>query len=87
MLKQRLMTAAVTSLIWITCLSSCAGMKVKTWFLDGRDEKMLVRKNGGVITDRLSFFEADGYRCYSRADDEAIRAHMASLEACCSGGL
>ncbi len=82
MRNQKLRVVVVTSLIWILCLSSCAGLKIKTWFLDGKDAQALIRKDSsGNITEKLTYFEADGYRCYSQADDTAWRNRMAL---CCA---
>lgn len=81
-LNQRLQIVGVTSLIWIVCLSSCAALSIKTWFLDGKEYQSLVRKNSnGTLKEKLSFIEANGYRCYSPADDEAWRNR---LIACCA---
>lgn len=80
--NERLRIVAATSLIWIACLSSCAELRIKTWFLDGREEQALIRRKNGEIIERLTFVEADGYRCYSEADDTAWRNR---LVACCEG--
>lgn len=82
MLNQKLRLVVATCLIWIICLSSCAGLKIKTWFLDGKDEQALIRKNDdGVVTEKLTYIEADGYRCYSPVDDEAWRTRLVE---CCA---
>lgn len=81
-LKQKLRIVAATSLIWIISLSACAGLKIKTWFLDAKEQNALIRKaSTGEITERLSYIEADGYRCYSPIDDEAWRTRLAQ---CCA---
>lgn len=89
MLKTKLIPVAATSVIWIICLSSCGGMQVKTWFTDSthvseqcRNEEHLVRRKNGVVQEALTIVKADGYRCYSPADDQAWRNRMA---VCCAG--
>lgn len=86
-LKQRLRIAAATSLIWILCLSSCAGLRITTWFLNGKGEEAqqgLDRKShDGTLQAHKSWLEADGYHCYSPIDDEAWRTRMATLSECC----
>ena len=86
MLNPKLKVAAVTSLIWIVCLSSCASLTIKTWFLDGKDHVSLIRKNSdGSIKEAKSFPEAHGFLCYSPQDDEAWRTYLAAQVACCNG--
>lgn len=82
-MKRSLQIAVATSAVWMICLSSCAGLKIKTWFLDGKEESALIRRKSGVIVEKMTFFDADGYRCYSQADDTAWRDRMAL---CCAGG-
>jgi hypothetical protein len=83
MQKQKLQIALGTSLIWIISLSSCAGIQIKTWFLDSKTENALIRKNeDGSIQEKLTYLEAYGYRCYSPIDDEAWRTRLAE---CCAG--
>jgi hypothetical protein len=73
----------VTSLIWILGLSSCAGLKIKTWFLSSKTDGALVRKDShGQIMESLNYIQADGYRCYSEQDDTAWRNR---LVLCCNG--
>lgn len=88
-LKQKLKIVVATSVGWTICLSivsACAGMNIKTWFVDGRDAKALIRKNSsGQITDKLTVEQADGYLCYSPLDDEAWRNSLNTYKACCDG--
>lgn len=82
----------ITSLVWCLCLSSCAGLKVKTWFTDStqvkkecQDEKPFIRRDShGNIKEALSVLEADGYRAYSASDDEAWRNRLTLAEQCCA---
>lgn len=84
-LKQRLKIAAATSLIWIICLSSCAGLNITTWFLDGKEHLELIRKNAdGSILASKTFLEAHGFLCYSPSDDEAWRTQFATYAECCN---
>lgn len=67
---------------WIIFPSSCASLNITTWLIDAIHEGSLVRKDSnGTIIGRLSYVEANGYRCYSESDDEAWRNR---LVACCS---
>jgi hypothetical protein len=63
------------------CLSSCGGLKVKWWFLDGTEEMALIRRDHeGSIVDRLEFKEADGHWCLSRSDAEALLNYCTTKE-------
>lgn len=85
MLKERLKVAAVTSLVWISCLSSCAGEQVTAWFLDSKTSNELIRKDdAGHVIGQKPYVDAYGYICYSPADDEAWRVRMGTLDECCS---
>lgn len=80
--KEKLRIAGATSLIWTLCLSSCAALNIKTWFLDGMHEQALIRRDSnGNIKEKLTFLEGDGYRCYSAVDDEAWRNRLIQ---CCA---
>ena len=82
MQKPKRRTLGVMLLTLIVSLSCCAGLTVRTWFLDGKNYEALIRKNpDGSLKEKLSFVEADGYRCYSPVDDEAIRNRLIE---CCS---
>lgn len=84
MLKQKLQIVGATSLIWTICLSSCAALNIKTWYLDGIHEQALIRRNAdGTVNEKLSWLEADGFRCYSPLDDEAWRDRLIQ---CCAKG-
>ena len=73
-LSARLKVAVVTSLIWTLGLSSCGSLKVKWWFLDGKEENALIRRaRGGEIMERMTYQEADGYLCLSPLDVQALR--------------
>jgi len=74
-----LKTVAATSAVWIICLSAiagleaCGGLKVKWWFIDGKQEKALIRRDAsGAIAERLTFEQADGYLAMSPSDVEAL---------------
>jgi hypothetical protein len=72
----------MTSVFWLLGISSCASLNVRSWFLDGAKEGALVRRDQtGAIKERLTFYEADGYRCYSENDDSAWRARLIQ---CCA---
>jgi hypothetical protein len=74
-------------LTWILCLSAvgaCGSLQIKTWLIDANDGS-LVRTKNGVVIEKQSYTDANGYRCYSPIDDEAWRARMATLSACCPG--
>jgi hypothetical protein len=71
--------------------SGCAGMQpsappaplaVKRWFLDSHSLQLIWTPENGD-TERMAFPDADGYRCYSRSDDQAIRELIAALRARC----
>lgn len=71
-----------TSLIWIVCLSSCANLKIHTWYNDGTIHKELIRTDhDGNLTEEMSYVAADGYLCYSPEDDKAWRDRLAL---CCA---
>lgn len=73
-LSQKLKIVAVTSLVW-SSLFACAGTPVKWWFLDGRDEMALIRRDkAGKVKERLSFMEADGKWCADHNDAEFLIA-------------
>lgn len=92
-LNQKLTIAGVTSLAWMVCLSSCGSLQIKTWFLDQtqvseacKDAKPLIRRGGdGAVQEALTILQADGYRCYSPADDEAWRNDLNIETQCCNG--
>lgn len=88
MLKQKLKIVAATSLTWILFLSvvsACAGMHITTWFVDGRDNLALIRKDSdGHVVSKLTVQQADGYLCYSPVDDEAWRNSLDTYKACCA---
>lgn len=85
MSRNRLPIVLVMSAVLITCLSCCSGITIKTWFLDGIYENGLIRKKSdGTLLEKISFIEANGYRCYSPVDDEAWRNRMA---ACCAKAM
>lgn len=80
--KEKLKIVMVTSLIWIGFLSSCAGLNIKTWYLDAEEEQALIRRNAdGSIKEKISYLQAQGYLCYSVTDDEAWRTRLAQ---CCA---
>lgn len=80
--KEKLKIVMATSLIWTVCLSSCASLTIKTWYLDGAGEHGLVRRaSDGSIQEKLEFLEANGYFCYSPQDDEMWRQRLAI---CCA---
>lgn len=58
-------------------------MVITTWFLDSSIPALVRKDKEGNIREQKSLQEADGYRCYSRADDEAWRSSYAQLSACC----
>ncbi|MCM2278315.1 MAG: hypothetical protein NDJ89_09590 [Oligoflexia bacterium] len=63
----------VTSLAWTMCLSSCAGVRVKWWFLDGKERGELIRRDrAGNITESLTFVQADGYFCLTPEDSRLL---------------
>lgn len=76
MLSPKWKTVAVTSTVWASLilsfwtLSACADRPVKWWFLDGKDEKALIRRHDHDPMERMSFFDADGYLCLSPEDAE-----------------
>lgn len=61
-------------LILIT-LSSCAALQITTWIV----------KQGVFVhgVDTKSLVEAEGFRCYSKADDTAWREELKLQTACC----
>lgn len=74
MLKKRLMLAIPAILI---TLSSCASLTITTW---------LIQQDGLVHgPDQKTLAEAQGYRCYSEADDTAWRTELKIQTACCGG--
>lgn len=74
MLKKRLMLAIPVALI---TLSSCAALTVTTWLI----------QQGGLVhgTDTKTLAEAQGFRCYSEADDTAWRTELKIQTDCCAG--
>ena len=92
-LKERLIGAGATCLIWTLCLSSCggsgSGIRIKTWYADTENvrpdchsEPVLVRKNSrGDIQEALNLLKMQGYRCYSPDDDRTWRTRLAM---CCA---
>ncbi len=82
-------TAVITSLFMVLLFTACGALQIKTWYTDKNNvslecqtEKPLIRRDSaGAIKEARSIVEADGFRCYSRADDEAWRNRMAL---CCS---
>lgn len=67
-----------TNLIWICMLASCAGTgTVKTWVI-GKEGL-----NENDTHEVMTFLQAQGYRCYSRTDDEFWRNQLATAKACC----
>ena len=69
-------------LIAVICLASivpsaCASLKVTTWILEG-----------GVLNhgpEHKPVIDANGYHCYSEADDTAWRTTLRVLRDCCDG--
>ena len=88
MLNLKRTKLVVLSTISISFLSACvgagAGLIIKTWFLDANEAALIRRDQNGEIKERRELKEADGYRCYSREDDESWRKDFDSLAACCS---
>lgn len=78
--------ALLTSLLWLTALGSCASSTtIKTWLI----EKEGLRHKTSSVNETMTFLEANGYRCYSKADDQTWREELASYKSCCEqrGGL
>lgn len=82
------MRPVVTLTTLTICLSfsliACAGLTIKTWYLDAQLKKLVRRDSAGNIREIKELIDADGYRCYSRIDDEAWRKEYSSLSACCN---
>lgn len=71
-MRERFRIAAATSILWALTLTSCAAVKVKWWFLDGREELALIRRHSDSPTEKQSFKDSDGYICSSPADWEVV---------------
>lgn len=71
-------TLAILAGLIICSLGSCASLQITTWIM----------RSGELIhgSDRKAVLEAEGYRCYSLADDTAWRELLKSNQACCNGG-
>ena len=85
-MRQRLKIVAETSLIWIISLSilqACAGLSIKTWFLDGKLGMLIRRDSSGNVSDERKIADSDGYLCYSPSDDEAWRNDLITQSQCC----
>ena len=67
----------------IISLSACAGLVIKTWILSS-ERNQLERYKDGKLAETKSLADANGYRCYSRADDQAWRTAYAQAQACCN---
>ena len=71
-------TFFLTSLGWVCLLASCASTPtVKTWTIGPSD---LTDLDTGAV---LTFLQAQGYRCYSQADDTFWRNELAVAQECC----
>ena len=73
-------------------VSACAGQiqkpLVKWWFNDALEEKMFIRKTcdekeNCVVTEKLSYVEADGYYAISPVDWERRETYIKALERNC----
>ena len=88
-MNPRLKVVGATSLIWILCLSACGSIQITTWFTDAsqvdqrcQGESPLIRRDAnGTIEAALTILQADGYLCYSPADDKTWRD---KLDLCCA---
>lgn len=54
--------------VFISACASAPGLKIKTWYLD-ENQGGLVRKNENKV---LKFRDAQGYRCVSKSDFDAL---------------
>ena len=92
MLRRNLLSRAVI-LGTLIVLSSCASLQVKTWFFEPKNVSIecqsvepLVRRKDGVIVEALTVPKAEGYRCYSEADDTAWRTAYRVCRKTCGCG-
>ena len=79
-------TAVITSCIWLGVIASCASSQtIKTWIVVPEG----FRHHTNEIDEMMSLLQAQGYRCYSAADDQVWRDELATYKACCDqkGGL
>ena len=58
-------------------------MVITTWIISAKDAELQRKDGNGNVVARKSLHDADGYRCYSRVDDEAWRSQFAAAKACC----
>lgn len=65
-------------------IGCAASLVIKTWFLDASIPALVRRDSRGVIVEQKELRDADGYRCYSRSDDEAWRTDFSRAQACCN---
>ena len=67
------------------CLSTvaCAGLVIRTWIIDANMDALVRRDSHGSVIEKKALRDADGFRCYSRSDDEAWRADYAQCRASC----
>lgn len=65
------------ALIAACAFGSCASLQITTWIM----------KKGELVhgLDKKQALEAEGYRCYSEADDSAWRQELKIQKICCDG--
>lgn len=68
---------AMAAILLISIILSACAFTIKTWVIQ---DGILIHGK-----ERLDAFKAQGYRCYSEADDTLWRTQLKIERACCAG--